>query len=68
MTCTRAHTSYSRPLLGAGRGREYEIIARVDNITRVHLRMRASNCHGFCDNAEGFARMCLIEASEDKNR
>ena len=35
-------------MTGAGRGREYEISiaresrARVDNITRVHLRMRAS--------------------------
>ena len=31
---------------GAGRGREYEIAsprARVDNIARMHQRMRASN-------------------------
>ena len=48
-------------VLGAGRGREYEgNCARVDNITRKHLRMRASNSPRFCDNAEGFARMCLI--------
>ena len=50
--------------LGAGRGREYEVnIARVDNVTRTHLRMRASNSLRFCDNAEGFARMCLIYRS-----
>ena len=40
-----------------------ECRARVDIITRMHLRMRASNWHVFCDNAEGFARMCLILCS-----
>ena len=35
-------------LLGAGRGRVYEISSttREDNITRMHLRMRASNDFG----------------------
>ena len=35
-----------RPGTGAGRGREYEIAsprARMDNIARMHQRMRASN-------------------------
>ena len=28
----------------------------------MHMRMRASNLLWFCDNAEGFARMCLIDS------
>ena len=36
----------------------------LNNITWKHLRMRASNSLRFCDNAEGFARMCLIETSK----
>ena len=60
VTCTRGtfELATTPSALGAGRGREYEV--SVDNITRTHLRMRASNRLGFCDNAEGFARMCLI--------
>ena len=58
---TRDH---AQRLQGTGRGREYAwstvLRASVDNITRMHLRMRASNWLWFCDNAKGFARICLI--------
>ena len=43
--CTRPRPAPVQAL-GAGRGREYEMAsprARVDNIARMHQRMRASN-------------------------
>ena len=69
VTCTRARNfilaTTPSTFLGAGRGREYVYCvraraSRMDNITRMHLRVRASNWSWFCDNVEGFACMCLI--------
>ena len=42
------------------RGREYEV-----NFARVEIirgSMHTSNSLRFCDNAKGFARMCLINS------
>ena len=62
VTCTRGtfELATTPSALGAGRGREYEVNCARGNIAQKHLRMRASNSLRFCNNAEGFARMCLI--------
>ena len=63
VTCTRGtfELATTPSALGAGRGREYEV-----NFARVEIirgSMHTSNSLRFCDNAEGFARMCLINSA-----